>query len=97
MMDRDRLELLRKDAHDAVWSGDYERALLLYEDGLRAAQSCDNRDFEDLFTCYRSVALMGRNARADEHFGALAEYYPDLPALEDLLRQVSLIELINLV
>ena len=36
---RKHLEFLRKTAKDAIWSGDYERALTLYEDGLALARS----------------------------------------------------------
>ena len=31
---RKHLEFLRKTAREAIWAGDYERALTLYDDGL---------------------------------------------------------------
>jgi tetratricopeptide (TPR) repeat protein len=63
MSDRSKhLEFLRKTAKDALWSGDYERALTLYDDGLALARSWKNRELEDLFTCNRVTTLvdMGR-------------------------------------
>jgi tetratricopeptide (TPR) repeat protein len=55
---RKHLEFLRKTAKDAIWSGDYERALTLYEDGLALARSWKDRDLEDLFTCNRATTLL---------------------------------------
>ena len=55
---RKHLEFLRKTARDAIWSGDYERALLLYDDGLGLARSWKDRDLEDLFTCNRATTLI---------------------------------------
>ena len=39
---------------------------------------------------------MGREIEADDQYDALACYYPDFPALKHYLRQVSLMEVINL-
>ena len=55
---RKHLEFLRKTARDAAWAGDYERALLLFEDGLGLARSWKDRELEDLFTCNRTMALI---------------------------------------
>jgi tetratricopeptide (TPR) repeat protein len=55
---RKHLEFLRKTAKDALWSGDYERALTLYEDGLALARSWKDRELEDLFTCNRATTLL---------------------------------------
>ena len=33
---------------------------------------------------------------ADEHYEALANYYPDFPALKNYLQQISLMGMINL-
>jgi len=55
---RKHLEFLRRTAKDAIWSGDYERALTLYEDGLALARSWKDRDLEDLFTCNRATTLL---------------------------------------
>ena len=55
---RKHLEFLRKTARDAIWAGDYERALSLYEDGLALARSWKDRDLEDLFTCNRATTLL---------------------------------------
>ena len=55
---RKHLEFLRKTAKDAIWSGDYERALTLYEDGLALARSWKDREIEDLFTCNRATTLL---------------------------------------
>ena len=55
---RKHLEFLRKTAKDALWSGDYERALTLYDDGLGLARSWKDRDLEDLFTCNRATTLI---------------------------------------
>ncbi len=55
---RKHLEFLRKTAKDALWAGDYERALTLYDDGLALARSWKDRDLEDLFTCNRVTTLI---------------------------------------
>ena len=55
---RKHLEFLRKTAKDALWAGDYERALTLYDDGLALARGWKDRDLEDLFTCNRATTLM---------------------------------------
>lgn len=55
---RKHLEFLRKTAREAIWSGDYERALTLYEDGLALARSWKDRELEDLFTCNRATTLL---------------------------------------
>jgi tetratricopeptide (TPR) repeat protein len=55
---RKHLEFLRKTAKDALWSGDYDRALTLYDDGLALARSWNDRNLEDLFTCNRITTLM---------------------------------------
>src|SRR5215470_5730346 len=55
---RKHLEFLRKTAKDALWSGDYERALTLYDDGLALARTWKDRDLEDLFTCNRATTLI---------------------------------------
>jgi hypothetical protein len=39
---------------------------------------------------------MGREGDADVHYEALASGYPDFPALKNYLRQISLIDVINL-
>src|SRR5262252_1250387 len=55
---RKHLEFLRKTAKDALWVGDYERALTLYDDGLSLARAWKDRDLEDLFTCNRATTLI---------------------------------------
>ena len=55
---RKHLEFLRKTAKDALWAGDYERALTLYDDGLSLARAWKDRDLEDLFTCNRATTLI---------------------------------------
>jgi tetratricopeptide (TPR) repeat protein len=55
---RKHLEFLRKTAKDALWAGDYERALTLYDDGLALARAWRDRDLEDLFTCNRATTLL---------------------------------------
>jgi tetratricopeptide (TPR) repeat protein len=55
---RKHLEFLRKTAKEAIWSGDYERALTLYEDGLALSRSWKDRELEDLFTCNRATTLL---------------------------------------
>ena len=55
---RKHLEFLRKTAREALWAGDYERALSLYEDGLGLSRSWKDRDLEDLFTCNRATTLL---------------------------------------
>jgi tetratricopeptide (TPR) repeat protein len=55
---RKHLEFLRKTAKEALWAGDYERALTLYDDGLSLARSWKDRDLEDLFTCNRVTTLI---------------------------------------
>ena len=39
---------------------------------------------------------MGRDDDAEEHYEALANYYPDFPALKNYLQQISLMGMINL-
>ena len=41
-------------------------------------------------------STMGRGDRADEHYEALANYYPDFPALKHYLHQISLTGMLNL-
>lgn len=55
---RKHLEFLRKTAREAIWAGDYERALTLYDDGLALARTWKDRDLEDLFTCNRATTLI---------------------------------------
>jgi tetratricopeptide (TPR) repeat protein len=55
---RKHLEFLRKTAKEALWAGDYERALTLYEDGLGLARAWKDRNLEDLFTCNRATTLI---------------------------------------
>jgi tetratricopeptide (TPR) repeat protein len=55
---RKHLEFLRKTAKKAIWAGDYERALTLYDDGLSLARAWKDRDLEDLFTCNRATTLI---------------------------------------
>lgn len=69
---RKHLEFLRKTAKDAIWSGDYERALTLYEDGLALARSWKDREIEDLFTCNRATTLLEMD-RQDFDLSALKE------------------------
>ncbi len=38
----------------------------------------------------------GREQEADEHYDALANYYPNFPALKHYLHQISLVGMINL-
>ena len=52
------LEFLRKTAKEALWAGDYERALTLYDDGLALARAWKSRELEDLFTCNRAATLI---------------------------------------
>jgi tetratricopeptide (TPR) repeat protein len=60
---RKHLEFLRKTAREAIWAGDYERALTLYDDGLSLARSWKDRDLEDLFTCNRTTTLIEMDRR----------------------------------
>ncbi len=60
---RKHLEFLRKTAREAIWAGDYERALTLYDDGLTLARSWKDRDLEDLFTCNRATTLIEMDRR----------------------------------
>jgi tetratricopeptide (TPR) repeat protein len=55
---RKHLEFLRKTAREAIWAGDYERALVLYDDGLGLARGWKDRELEDLFTCNRATTLI---------------------------------------
>jgi len=55
---RKHLEFLRKTAREAVWAGDYERALTLSDDGLSLARAWKDGDWEDLFTCNRATVLI---------------------------------------
>jgi tetratricopeptide (TPR) repeat protein len=71
---RKHLEFLRKTAKDAIWSGDYDRALTLYEDGLALARSWKDRELEDLFTCNRATTLLEID-RFDFDLGRLKEIF----------------------
>lgn len=57
------LEFLRHTAREAVWGGDFERALLLLEEGLGLARAWKLRESEEIFLCNRIATLleMGRN------------------------------------
>ena len=55
---RKHLEFLRKTAIDAAWAGDYERALVIFDDGISLARSWKDRDLEDLFACNRVATLI---------------------------------------
>jgi tetratricopeptide (TPR) repeat protein len=57
------LEFLRHTAREALWAGDYERALLLYEEGLGLSRAWKDRKCEEIFVCNRIAVLleMGRN------------------------------------
>jgi len=55
---RKHLEFLRRTAKDAIWAGDYDRALVLYDDGLALARGWKDRGLEDLFTCNRATTLI---------------------------------------
>jgi len=76
---RKHLEFLRKTARDAIWAGDYDRALSLYEDGLALARSWKDRDLEDLFTCNRATTLLEMD-RQDFDLSALKEILLRSPA-----------------
>ena len=39
---------------------------------------------------------LGREHEADDHYDALANYYPNFPALKNYLHQISLMGMINL-
>ena len=60
---RKHLEFLRETAREAIWAGDYERALTLYDDGLSLARAWKDRDLEDLFTCNRATTLIEMDRR----------------------------------
>src|ERR1700693_4226219 len=69
---RKHLEFLRKTAREAIWSGDYELELTLYDDGLSLARTWKDRDLEDLFTCNRATTLLEMD-RQDFDLSALKE------------------------
>jgi tetratricopeptide (TPR) repeat protein len=55
---RKHLEFLRQTAREAVWSGDFERALELYEEGLALARQWNDPNIGDLFLCNRAAILI---------------------------------------
>jgi tetratricopeptide (TPR) repeat protein len=69
---RKHLEFLRKTAREAIWSGDYDRALTLYDDGLVLARTWKDRELEDLFTCNRATTLIEMD-RSDFDLARLKE------------------------
>jgi len=69
---RKHLEFLRKTAKEAIWAGDYDRALNLYDDGLVLARSWKDRDLEDLFHCNRATTLIEMD-RSDFDLARLKE------------------------
>jgi tetratricopeptide (TPR) repeat protein len=68
-----------------------ERALRLGEEFHRE-DVVKNAHYLLAETC----AEAGRDEEADAHYDALANYYPEFPALKNYLRQISLVEMINL-
>jgi tetratricopeptide (TPR) repeat protein len=69
---RKHLEFLRKTAVSAAWSGDYERALTLFEDGLALSRRWKDRELEDLITCNRVTVLLEMD-RSDFDLSQLKE------------------------
>jgi tetratricopeptide (TPR) repeat protein len=57
------LEFLRATAREALWAADFDRALLLLEEGLALSRAWKQRESEEIFLCNRIATLieMGRN------------------------------------
>jgi tetratricopeptide (TPR) repeat protein len=55
---RKHLEFLKKTAVSAARSGDFLRALEIWEDGLGLARGWKDREFEDLFACNQATTLI---------------------------------------
>jgi tetratricopeptide (TPR) repeat protein len=55
---RKHLEFLRRTAREAVWTGDFERALELYEEGLALSRQWNDPNIGDLFLCNRAAILI---------------------------------------
>jgi tetratricopeptide (TPR) repeat protein len=73
MSDRSKhLEFLRRTAREAVWSGDFDRALALLEEGLALSRQWKNRESEDIFLCNRIATLLELN-RSDFDLSSLKE------------------------
>ena len=73
MSDRTKhLDFLRATAREAVWCGDFERALLLIDEGLGLARRWKQRESEDIFLCNR-VATLVEMERNDFDLASLKE------------------------
>jgi tetratricopeptide (TPR) repeat protein len=73
MSDRSKhLDFLRRTAREAVWSGDFDRALRLLEEGLALARGWKLRESEDIFLCNR-VATLVEMERNDFDLATLKE------------------------
>jgi tetratricopeptide (TPR) repeat protein len=69
---RKHLEFLRSTAREAVWAGDFDRALLVLEDGLALARGWKCRESADIFFCNR-VATLLELGRMDYDLSSLKE------------------------
>lgn len=73
MSDRTKhLEFLRHTAREAVWAGDFDRALVLLEEGLSLSRRWKNRESEDIFLCNRIATLL-ELGRSDFDLSSLKE------------------------
>src|SRR5436305_14466833 len=66
------LDFLRATAREAVWRGDFDRALLLLEEGLGLARAWKQKESEDIFLCNR-VATLVEMERNDFDLATLKE------------------------
>lgn len=66
------LDFLRATAREAVWCGDFDRALLLLDEGLSLARLWKQRESEDVFLCNR-IATLVEMERNDFDLGSLKE------------------------
>lgn len=66
------LEFLRETAREAVWTGDFDRALLLLEEGLVLSRRWKLRESEDIFICNR-IAMLLEIGRHDFELASLKE------------------------
>lgn len=69
---RKHLDFLRRTAREAVWQGDFDRALLVLEEGLALSRAWKQKETEDIFLCNRTATLVEME-RNDFDLSALKE------------------------
>jgi tetratricopeptide (TPR) repeat protein len=79
-------------------NGDFEEAETWGWKALELGREYGREDIikNSLYLLAESCWRLGRRSDADHHYDALAQYYPEFPALKDYLRQVDLTSVLSL-